>query len=62
MTVFRSNSAGEELIDPFTGEILGTDEQLLGGVTVTAVQDKFSTVQADQPIEGVKVGDVARQD
>lgn len=55
-------SSGEELIDPFTGEILGTDEQVLGGVTVTAVQDKFSTVQPDQPLEGVKVGDVARQD
>ena len=59
---FTVYSAGQELVDPFTGELLGMDEQLLGQVTVTDVQDKYSTVQPDAPMDSVKVGDVARQE
>ena len=58
---FAIFSTGEELVDPFTGEILGVDEQRLGSVTVTQVQDRFSTVEPDTPMPALKVGDVARQ-
>jgi hypothetical protein len=38
-TVF---SPGEEMIDPDTGENLGSDRTEVGKITITSVKDKFS--------------------
>jgi len=43
-TVYRP---GEELIDPQTGLSLGSESEMVGTVTVTEVQDKFSKASAN---------------
>lgn len=38
-------ATGEELIDPDTGEVLGSEEELIGRIVVNSVQAKFSKAE-----------------
>ncbi|MCH2144895.1 MAG: CsgG/HfaB family protein [Phycisphaerales bacterium] len=51
--------AGEELIDPDTGESLGSEEIPIGWAQVTSVLPKFSTAQAIQDF-GIEKGAIMR--
>lgn len=44
---FKAQSKGEELIDPTTGESLGSELEDIGTITVTRVLEKFSYAQAN---------------
>lgn len=57
---FAVYSKGEELIDPETGEILGSEEERIGSVKVIEVKEKFSKVVALDG-KGFKSGDIIRQ-
>jgi curli biogenesis system outer membrane secretion channel CsgG len=57
---FTVYSVGEDLIDPVTGEKLGSEEEAKGTVRVTKVEDKFCKAKSDAPLTGVKVGDIVR--
>lgn len=54
-------AAGKELKDPNTGESLGNDEQLVGHVTVTETQPKFSKAKVWED-DGIAVGNHLRRD
>lgn len=58
--IFTVYSVGEELIDPYTGELLGRDEVKLGKVKIFNVQEKFSKANPVAELRGVKIGDVVR--
>jgi len=58
--IFTVYSVGEELIDPYTGELLGRDELKLGKVKIFNVQEKFSKASPVKELRGVKIGDVVR--
>lgn len=59
--VFAIHSKGEELVDPETGELLGSDLEYLGKAEVFNVQDKYSKAKITG-VTGVKVGDIFRQE
>lgn len=50
-------SAGEELIDPETGESLGSDTETIGTIRVTAVHDAYSKAEIVEGCKGLKAGD-----
>ncbi|RMF14241.1 MAG: hypothetical protein D6757_06670 [Alphaproteobacteria bacterium] len=56
---FMVMSVGNELKDPFTGELLGYDQTELGEVSIERIFDRFSFVRPVSDLEGVKVGDFA---
>jgi curli biogenesis system outer membrane secretion channel CsgG len=56
---FTVYSLGEKITDPTTGEELGQTESKAGTVTVTAVQEKFSTAKVATG-KGFKAGDAVR--
>ncbi len=58
---FTVHSTGEELIDPATGELLGSEEELIGRAEVFSVHSKYSKAKmsGDAP---ANVGDVVRAD
>ena len=53
--------AGEELIDPDTGISLGSEDELLGTMTITEVRQKFSKAKPDCPAGQIKRGDIVRE-
>ncbi len=53
-TVF---SRGEELVDPVTGELLGSEEKRVGRIGISEVRDKFSKAVILEG-EGFKAGDI----
>jgi len=57
---FTVYSVGEELVDPVTGEILGSEEEEIGSVTITQVKEKYSTARAVGDIKSMKAGDIIR--
>jgi curli biogenesis system outer membrane secretion channel CsgG len=59
---FTVYSVGEELVDPDTGEILGSEEEEIGRVEITKVNKKFSKARAvGGGISGISKGDVIRE-
>jgi hypothetical protein len=56
-TVF---SVGESLVDPTTGEQLGSELTKKGAVKVTTVEEKYAKAKSDVPIKDVKVGDIIK--
>ncbi len=59
--VFRVYSVGEELVDPMTGELLGSDEELIGRATVFNVKEKYSKAKLNSTSQA-KVGDTIRDE
>jgi curli biogenesis system outer membrane secretion channel CsgG len=57
---FGVYGVGEELVDPVTGESLGSEEELLGTVKIVSVSEKFSKARAVGALSGVKTGDLVR--
>ena len=47
--VLQLYKAGDVLIDPMTGENLGSEETLVGQIKVTGVRDRFSTAEMLDP-------------
>ncbi len=56
-TVYRK---GEELIDPDTGEILGSEEENVGTIKIYEVQEKYSKARAVSGAGKIKRGDIFR--
>ncbi len=58
--VFTVYSLGEELVDPDTGEMLGSEEEKLGKVKIYSVKEKFSKARAQGSLEGAEKGNIIR--
>ncbi len=58
--VFSVYSVGEELIDPDTGELLGSEEEKIGSVKIYDVKEKYSKARVENGGSGIKKGDVIR--
>ncbi len=58
--VFTVYSLGEELVDPDTGEMLGSEEEKLGKVKIYSVKEKFSKARPVGTLEGVEKGNIIR--
>lgn len=58
---FTLYSAGEDLVDPFTGESLGTELEKQGTVKVVSVQEKYAKAATTAPIPGMKPGDIVKE-
>ncbi len=58
--VFTVYSKGEELMDPDTGEILGSEEERIGTVKVFDVKEKYSKAKIEGSAAGIKKGDIIR--
>lgn len=56
-TVF---ALGEELTDPETGELLGSDEEEIGTIKIVTVKERFSKAKAVGSVDGIKRGDIIR--
>jgi len=57
---FTVYGVGEQLVDPSTGEVLGSDEEEIGDLKISVVKDKFSIAMPVGNIAGVKPGDIVR--
>ncbi len=57
---FTVYSLGEELVDPDTGEMLGSEEERLGKVKIFSVKEKFSKARAEGTLNGVEKGNIIR--
>lgn len=57
---FTVYSKGEELVDPETGELLGSEEERIGSVRIIDVKEKFSKATVVEG-QGFKKGDIIRQ-
>jgi len=57
---FTVYSLGEELVDPDTGEMLGSEEEKLGKVKIYSVKKKFSKARAVGTLEAVEKGNIIR--
>jgi curli biogenesis system outer membrane secretion channel CsgG len=57
-TVYRK---GEELVDPDTGEILGSEEESVGTVKIFEVKEKYSKARAVSGTGKIKRGDIFRE-
>lgn len=58
--VFVIYSVGESLVDPVTGEQLGTELEKKGTVKVTKVEEKYAKARADGSLKDIKAGDIVR--
>jgi hypothetical protein len=61
--VLNAYRPGEALIDPYTGEKLGTAERKVGKVKVTRVNPKFTIAEpiAKKVKEPIQKGDILRK-
>ena len=57
---FTVYSVGEELVDPVTGEMLGSEEKEIGSVSIVQVKEKYSTAKAVGDVKAMKAGDIIR--
>jgi curli biogenesis system outer membrane secretion channel CsgG len=57
---FTVYSVGEELIDPDTGELLGSEEEKIGTVKIFSVKEKYSKAKVTDGGTGIKKGDIIR--
>jgi curli biogenesis system outer membrane secretion channel CsgG len=53
-------SVGESLVDPVTGEQLGTELEKKGSVKVTKVEEKYAKAKTDGSLKDIKAGDIVR--
>jgi curli biogenesis system outer membrane secretion channel CsgG len=58
--VFTVYSVGESLVDPATGEQLGSEVEKKGTVKVVKVEEKYAKAKSDGPLKGVKAGDIVK--
>ena len=58
--VFTVWSVGESLVDPTTGEQLGTELAKKGLVKITHVEEKYAKATSEAPLTGIKVGDIVK--
>jgi curli biogenesis system outer membrane secretion channel CsgG len=58
--VFTIYSVGESLVDPATGEQLGTELEKKGTVKVTKVEEKYAKAKTDGSLKDIKAGDIVR--
>ena len=58
--VFMVYGKGDDLVDPDTGLMLGSDEQMIGSIQITAVQEKFSIGTIRGGVGAMKRGDVVK--
>ena len=59
--MFTVYSVGEELVDPDTGELLGSEEEKIGTVKIYKVSEKYSKAKVADGGAGIKKGDIIRQ-
>ncbi len=60
--IFEIYSKGEKLIDPYTGESLGSDESLQGVIKIIRVMPKMSIAKIiDGNIGDLRAGDICRR-
>ena len=57
---FTVYSVGEALVDPATGEQLGSELEKKGAVKVVKVEEKYAKAKSDAPLKGVKAGDIVK--
>jgi len=57
---FTLYSVGESLVDPDTGEQLGTEMEKKGSIKVTHVEEKYAKAKSDAPLAGIKIGDIIK--
>ncbi len=57
---FTVLAKGEDLVDPETGTVLGSETKEIGSVKVDQVEEKFSVASITQGCQGVKIGDIVR--
>jgi len=60
--VFTVFSVGEELVDPDTGELLGSEEEKIGEIKLYSVKEKYSKAKIIAGGNGIKKGDIIRDD
>ena len=58
--VFTVYSVGENLVDPATGEQLGSEMEKKGTVKVVKVEEKYAKAKSESPLKGVKAGDIVK--
>lgn len=58
--VFTVYSVGENLVDPTTGEQLGSELTKKGTVKVVDVKEKYAKAKSDGSLTGIKAGDIVR--
>jgi curli biogenesis system outer membrane secretion channel CsgG len=58
--VFTIYSVGENLVDPATGEQLGSELEKKGTVTVTKVEEKYAKAHSDASLKDIKAGDIVK--
>lgn len=58
--VFTVYSVGESLVDPATGEQLGTELEKKGSITVTKVEEKYAKAKSEAALKGIKAGDIVK--
>lgn len=58
--VFTAYSVGEALVDPTTGEQLGSETTKKGTVKIVEVKEKYAKAKSDGPLTGIKVGDIVK--
>ena len=57
---FTIYSVGENLVDPTTGEQLGSELEKKGTVKVTKVEEKYAKAHSDGSLKGIKAGDIVK--
>ncbi|MEE8575534.1 MAG: CsgG/HfaB family protein [Thermodesulfobacteriota bacterium] len=57
---FRVYTVGEELVDPDTGEMLGSEEEEIGRVKIYKVAEKYSKARPVGSVEGISKGSIIR--
>ena len=58
--VFTVYSVGESLVDPTTGEQLGSELEKRGTIKVTKVEEKYAKAKAQGALGEVKAGDIVK--
>lgn len=53
-------SKGEDLVDPESGLVLGSEIEVIGSLMVTSVEEQFSVAAITEGCEGIKKGDQVR--
>ena len=59
---FLAVSRGREMRDPESGQLLGYQEDVIGSIKVTTVQDLMATAVVVEGCNGLKAGDFVRHD
>lgn len=59
---FSLYSVGQSLVDPATGEQLGSVLTKMGTVKIASLQPKYAIATSDTPITGIKPGDIIKDE